>query len=207
MKTELFVYNNGAENSYLSEFINKISDFKIHDIKNLNMNFSDKLIFISNNLKEKKTKEFLNLISNQNKVNTTIFCAAKFIDKKIYKNIKFVSHPLLISTLKNYAKSKKINKISFLNISILNNTLVNSKNSKSVAITDTEEKILNILFYKNKVDKSYLEKKALNFSPNVESKSIHSHLVRIRKKFFEINADMIISSVESKYVILEKIKI
>ena len=207
MKTELFIYNNGAEISYLSEFLDKILDFKIHVIKNLNMDFEDKLIFIPNNLKENVTKEFLNLIFNQNKVNTTVFCAAKFINKKMYKNIKFVSHPLLISTFQNYSRSKKIHKINFLNISILNNTLINSKNSKVVAITDTEEKILSILFYKNKIDKSYLEKEALNFSPNVESKSIHSHLVRIRKKFFEIKAGMSISSIESKYVVLEKTKI
>ena len=61
-----------------------------------------------------------------------------------------------------------------------------------------------MLFEKQKIKRVYLEKQALHFVEGTESKSLDSHLARIRKKILQIGGGFTISSVDSRYVILEK---
>ena len=67
-------------------------------------------------------------------------------------------------------------------------------------MTETEMKILNTLFDKIIVKKDLLRQSILNFQPGVETKSLESHLSRIRKKIHEIGGVADIASKNSIYI-------
>lgn len=78
--------------------------------------------------------------------------------------------------------------------------LANKKNNKKIFMTETEMKILTILFEKKTVKKDLLRQSILHFQPGVDSKSLESHLSRIRKKIHEIGGVTEIASKNSIYI-------
>jgi len=78
--------------------------------------------------------------------------------------------------------------------------LVNKENNKKIFMTETEMKILTILFKKIIVKKDLLRQSILNFQPSVETKSLESHLSRIRKKIHEIGGVTDIVSKNSTFI-------
>jgi hypothetical protein len=78
--------------------------------------------------------------------------------------------------------------------------LVNKDNNKKIFMTETEMKILTKLFDKIIVKKDLLKQSVLNFHPGVETKSLESHLSRIRKKIHEIGGETDIASKNSKFI-------
>ena len=78
--------------------------------------------------------------------------------------------------------------------------LVNKDNNKKIFMTETEMKILTKLFDKIIVKKDLLRQSILNFHPGVETKSLESHLSRIRKKIHEIGGETNIASENSKFI-------
>ena len=78
--------------------------------------------------------------------------------------------------------------------------LVNKDNNKKIFLTETEMKILTKLFDKIIVKKDWLRQSILNIHPGVETKSLESHLSRIRKKIHEIGGETNIASENSKFI-------
>ena len=68
-----------------------------------------------------------------------------------------------------------------------NNILVRFQDKKQVYLTEIESKILNFLFVKKTIDKKTINSKILNQQPSVMSKSLESHLYRLRKKIFALD--------------------
>ncbi len=81
-----------------------------------------------------------------------------------------------------------------------NNVVTNLKNNKKINLTNTEMQILNLLVLCSRVERKFLEKKVLNFKNEISSNSLDSHLVRLRKKIRQLNANIEITSKESKHI-------
>lgn len=108
--------------------------------------------------------------------------------------IKFISfEKILINSLKSY----KINNIVFKNFELkFDNTLYNNHNNKFIHLTEIESKIIKLLFFHKKLKKDRLNSEVLNFSPDIDSKSLDSHLYRLRKKLYKLdkNTKIVISN-------------
>ena len=64
-------------------------------------------------------------------------------------------------------------------------------------MTPPEKEILILLFERNKIEKKFLLENVLKLRKDTETKTIESHLTRIRKKLLSINCNIEIISKDS----------
>ena len=67
-------------------------------------------------------------------------------------------------------------------------TLFNNDNKKHAYLTEIESQFILLLFENDIVDKEVLNRDVLNQSPLVDSKSLESHLYRLRKKVIKVDS-------------------
>jgi len=82
-------------------------------------------------------------------------------------------------------------------IKIWGEKIINLKDKKEFFLTPTEKNILTILFERKKIEKNLLLESALKLRQDTETKTIESHLTRIRKKLQSINSQIEIISKEN----------
>ena len=96
--------------------------------------------------------------------------------------------------------------ISFKDIYLSQDSfLINSVNQKKIYVTEKEFELIK-LFFKNKViRKDFIQEKILNLQKIVDTKSLDSHLTRIRNKFLAIESGLNISSVKNENLEIKKL--
>ena len=115
------------------------------------------------------------------------------------KNIKLINRALSPQNIIKEIEEKIFNKnIIFKNILIFDNEIKNTINNKSCYLTDIEKNILEYIFIKNSTSRKHIKENILNIKSSVETNSLDSHLTRIRKKFIQIDADLIIETKNDK---------
>ena len=111
------------------------------------------------------------------------------------KYIEVVYGPVAIYKFLNLVKSFFQTKINiFSDIKIYGEKMINTKTGQSCLLTDLEKKILLGFVDKKKISRDYFLEKILNIKKNVETKTIESHLTRIRKKIKNIGGKINITS-------------
>ena len=115
-------------------------------------------------------------------------------------NIKAINYPIkFVDFENNISKIFSIDKYIYLNLELkFDNTLNNINNNKQVHLTEIESKIIKLLFNKLNVDKKLLNKQVLLQSSSIDSKSIESHLYRLRKKLYQIDKKVKIISTSNQ---------
>ena len=110
---------------------------------------------------------------------------------KYYKKLDFksISYPIEVS----YFETVLFNLFSkhryfFKNLELMyDNNLVHIKKDKQVRLTEIESKIIKLLFSNKIVTKRKLNGEVLNQLPTIESKSLESHIYRLRKKILKVD--------------------
>ena len=169
-----------------------------------------------------KKLDHINL-SNSSTENILFFCPkdldTSFINKfEEFKNILFIlnkknnlteynknlilEYPITVSRLKDkvskfFANHKKF----FFDIEISDQRVINIDNNKFCFFTNIEKEIFQKLIDCKTVKRKYLEKNILKINFKVETRSLDSHLSRIRKKLQTIKSKIKIIS-RSENVIL-----
>ena len=173
--------------------------YKMDKIKNLP---SNKIICIKHNASK---TDCLNAISatDFSEYYTNIFLVPNKIEilslplqyRLVFYPIKYLDFNKIIeSVFHQIPKSHK-------NLHLISDSiLVNKANNKKIFMTETEMKILTILFDKIIVKKDLLRQSILNFQPGVETRSLESHLSRIRKKIHGIGGVTDIISKNSIFI-------
>ena len=69
-------------------------------------------------------------------------------------------------------------------------------NNLKTYLTETEQDILNFLISKHNVSKNTIKKEIFNLNPLVDTRSLESHLSRIRKKIKKIDSVLKIISID-----------
>lgn len=202
MKIILFI-NDNDKKSHVASFciqsqkikflFQKLSNFK-------KFNDYNKLIIIKNNLLTNNFKTFLNE-NFKKSLNEIIFFIPKLYSKydfdlkfnKIYYPLKFSEFENAI--LKYLKKQMKI----FKNLELINdNILLNNSNKKQIHLTEIEAKIILLLIKNKIVHKNTINKKALNQSSLIDSKSLESHLYRLRRKLLKLDSKKQIILLDNK---------
>ena len=112
---------------------------------------------------------------------------------KINYPIKFVDFESKI--LKIFAAKKNL----FNNLELKhNNILYNIKNKKQIHLTEIESGIIKLLFEEQVVSKEILNLEVLNHSVLIDSKSLDSHLYRLRKKLYKVDTKTKIVSIDNQ---------
>ena len=84
-------------------------------------------------------------------------------------------------------------------IEILGDKITNIKLGLSVMLTSLEKEILIFLFKNKKIRKDYLLEKILKIKKETETKTIESHLTRIRGKLIKIKSEIQIKTKEDVF--------
>ena len=180
--------------------------------KNFNFNFIEmdepyefndlKLIILQKNISKNNLAKIL---ENPNNQNSQVF-AHKSLQDKIPSGYNVIFYPTNISTFQKLIKKYQETNISYKDIYLSQDSfLINSNNQKKIYVTEKEFEIIKI-FFKNKViKKDYIQEKILNLQKIVDTKSLDSHLTRIRNKFLTIDSGLNISSVKNDSLEIKKL--
>ena len=193
MKNKIYLYSNILFENFI---INLFDDYDVIPIT-------------ENNFKEKNltNKNILFVVRGQiaNKFSETIFTnnnvfvfsceKQKYLNKYNNTEVKVFFGPTQIKKLhdvvKNYFRS---NIYIFGEIKIVGETLSNPKKGLSCSLTNLEKKIFIEFIEHKKIKRDYFLENVLGVNKDIQTKTIESHLTRIRKKLINIKSQIKISS-------------
>ena len=164
---------------------------------------TNKIIIIDSKTSLEEINIFLNTFNNYS-LSILFFLPKKFENLEFFKFYEKILYPMSIlefeKNLKNFFEG---NILIFKNVQLnKNGFILNCLNNKKIFLTDTEWKIVQLLFIKNIVEKKEIKKNVLNINISLDTKSLESHISRIRKKFLLIDSNIDINSLHN-----DKIKI
>ena len=194
----LYCTSDDDSNSFISVFLNNIKNFvfiKMEDVKKYK---ERKIIIIKKNTKQDLINKIFNKFQNNNLVFLINIENSK-ID--IPKDITVFFYPLNFFTF--YKKFISFDEDGFFYKNILlkkDNLLINHNENKSVYLTETESKIMKMLIKNIIVERDAIKRDVLNLNSDIDTKSLESHLSRIRKKMKEINSNPEILSINTKKI-------
>ena len=197
-----FSINDSTSQNKIITFLEKNCNFNFIPIKKTNEFNNLKLIILPKDISENKLSKILENLNNQN---SQVF-VHKSLQDKIPSNYNVIFYPTNISTFKKIIKKFHETSISFKDIYLSQDSfLINSSNQKKVYVTEKEFEIIK-LFFKNKIiRKDFIQEQILNLQKIVDTKSLDSHLTRIRNKFLTIDSGLNISSVKNDSLEIKKL--
>ena len=178
---------------------NKFFYVKLNDLQNQN---EDKLVIVNKNEKESNLKQ---LIKSYKHIRCFFLIPKEFKLQFEKENLKTIIYPLSPNNILKILNDKESVK-QRLGLFLKNNGLLfNQNNNKNVYLTETETGILELLFNKGVVEKATIKEKILKLNKSIDTKSLESHLSRIRKKIKEIGSTVVIVSTNSNKIKIKSI--
>ena len=117
------------------------------------------------------------------------------INRREYLNVKIFSGQNNINKLRDEILTFFASKtFIYKNIKILEERIININTDKEAFLTPSEKDILILLFERKKIEKNFLLENVLKLRKDTETKTVESHLTRIRKKLLNINSQIEITS-------------
>ncbi len=172
----------------------KLEDFIKHDSK--------KLLIVPDNTKEYLLSKLIEQFENSN----CFFLIPARLQTKLQKRkLKIIIYPIQPSAIiENFSDDiQNINndlKLVLRKDGVLSNLV----NDMSVYLTETESSIIELLFNQNFAEKELIKEKILKLHKSVDTKSLESHLSRIRKKIKEIKSSVELISTNSNQIMLKQ---
>ena len=137
---------------------------------------------------------------NKLKKSLLILIPKKFDDVFINSIHKINYYPIKISSFEEMLEILVFNSFYIGDIVVEGNYVINKQVNKKIYFTETQINILKLLISLGSVEKEKLKKDILNINSILDTKSLESHLSRIRKKLLEINSKITITSTENKNI-------
>ena len=144
----------------------------------------------------------INFINKFEKFKNILFILNKKNNLTKNNSNSILEYPITINRLKDkVSKFFADHKMFFFDIEISDQRIINTNNKKFCFFTHIEKNIFQELINQKKVKRKYLEENILKINFKVETRSLDSHLSRIRKKLRIIHSKIKIIS-RSENVIL-----
>ena len=139
---------------------------------------------------------------NKNSFSTLLFLPYRLQGSCSLFNYRTVFYPISVINFENILhQTNNLTALVFKDVFLnSNNFILNNKTKKQTHLTETEFNIIKLLIEENIVKKEKLKTDILKVKIFLDTKSLESHLSRIRKKLQEIDSKISIISVDSKYI-------
>jgi DNA-binding response OmpR family regulator len=193
MKDRIYIYSN----VFIQDFFKKILlDYNIYELDEEHL-FDDEfknnnVIFIIDEELISSIKEFF--FSNNN-VLVLYSKKENKIDEKKFSQTTFLNRPIKIKQFLDAIKTCFFLKTVFYkDIKISEQKIINLNLGLNCSLTSLETKILYEFVENKKIKRDYFLENIFKIKKDIETKTIESHLTRIRKKLLKIKSDTRISS-------------
>lgn len=193
---EIYFYSEKKINKTIEEMF---IDFKIHTtseekiFKNDFMN-QNILLFVSNEFIKNLSRSFffnnrvIIFFETNKDFDNNIFFDAKVFNMHININ-KFIDEVRAFFTR---------NSFNYGDIKLVGEKIINNTAKKEIFLTALEKEILIPLIHRKKIEKNFLLEDVLKINKDTETKTIESHLTRIRNKLSKIDSKLKIISKSGK---------
>ena len=172
--------------------------FEIHIVsrdKILKNNFMNQNIFL---ITEGLVLEHLNKSFFLNNNIIIFYTEKKNINKDKFVNVNFFNKHINVNKFIDEVTTSFVsNSFNYGDIKILGEKIINNKTKKEIFLTSLEKNILILLIDKEKIEKNVLLEVGLKIKKDIETKTLESHLTRIRNKLSKIDSDLKILSKEN----------
>ncbi len=197
-----FSINDSIDQDKLITFLEKNCNFNFIPIEKTYELNDLKLIILQKDISKNALSKILENLNNQN---SQVF-AHKSLQDKVPPNYNVIFYPTNISTFQKMIKNFRETNISFKDIYLSQDSfLINSNNQKKIYVTEKEFEIIKLFFNNKIVKKDFIQEEILNLQKNVDTKSLDSHLTRIRNKFLAIESGLNIFSVKNESLEIKKL--
>lgn len=198
MKEKIYIYPGGVFNDFIQDLFPRFEILTLNEKDLNNLNFkNNNILFFKTDLHKKNNQSFF---SNNNPITL-------LIKSEKISNTQKTLHPNFKGPLKVKKFIENINSIFFSktiffqDIKIMDENIINVESDLGSPITFLEKKILMEFIEHKQIKKEYFLEKIFEISKDAETKTIESHLTRIRKKLLLIKSNVQISSKENNYYI------
>ena len=196
-----FSINDTTNQDKLITFLEKNCNFNFIPIEKAYELNDLKLIILQKHISKNVLSKILENLNNQN---SQVF-VHKSLQDKVPLNYNVIFYPTNISTFQKMIQKFHETNISFKDIYLSQDSfLINSSNKKKIYVTEKEFEIIKIFFNNKLVRKDFIQEEILNLQKIVDTKSLDSHLTRIRNKFLAIESGLNISSVKNESLEIKK---
>ena len=197
MKIAFSTSDKDKKNS-LVRFLDNNKNFyflKIGELRSIN---EKKIIFIFKNIDKDYLKKIIEVYYD---MNTTLIVHRSDLSLSYLKNLNLIQYPINFLNFEKLLFSENEEKNLYLDTMLIkNNVLLNTVNKKQTYLTETELNIMKLLIKKITVSREKIKKEILNLNVDIETKSLDSHLSRIRKKIREVDLEIEILSPNPKEI-------
>ena len=198
MRNTLHVYSQESLFKIIKEMLSE------YTVLTLNYNETNNEYFKNNNillvLEDDITNQINKSFFSNNKAMIFFSRKQKLLDINVTRNANFFygqsSVKKFFDEINTFFVSKKI---TLRNIEILDEKITNIESKLSTSLTPLEKEILIVLFQNKKIKREYLLEEILKIKKNIETKTIESHLTRIRRKLLKIKSEIQITSKEDVF--------
>ena len=199
MNLKCSINNNNFNNSLVKFLIMKNFTFiDFGDLIKLNQN---KLVIIEHTTNREDFLKNIKML-NKNNFSTLLFLPYSLQGSCSLFNYKTIFYPISVINFENILhNTNNQTALAFKDVFLnSNNFILNNKTKKQTYLTETEFNIIKLLIEENVVKKEKLKTDILKVKIFLDTKSLESHLSRIRKKLQEIDSKISIISVDSTYI-------
>jgi len=204
MKIDVAITNDNQE-SEIYRFIGVINKFNVFftQIENIDSKTNELTIIIANKKDDEKQIKNLNKLLAHECANFIFLIPSslKLISNTI--NNKIIYFPInIIDFEKEVSKYANNMFIRFGCLSLNNKNLLFENNNRYVYLTEPEAHIIKLLFLNKLVKKDQIKTDVLKLSAAVESKSLETHLYRLRKKLSTLSPNILIRSDDKNNLVI-----
>lgn len=199
MKINCLINTGNKENQIIKILLKK--NFNYLETKEFLVKDSNIIIVIDITTSLEQFENFLKFFkSKKNKI--IFFLPKKFENFDFSKTQKLIFYPIhILDFEKNLKSFFNQDRLIYKNVELnYNGFLLNITNNKKIYLTDTETAIVKILFTNKVVEKDKIKKNILNINSQIDTKSLESHVSRIRKKLLIIDESITINSFDSNKI-------
>ena len=184
MKINVAITDDNRE-SEICRFIGVINKFNVFftQIENIDNETNELTIIIANKKDDERQIKNLKKLLAHKCANFIFLIPSSLNSISNTTNNKIIFFPInIIDFEKEVSKYANNMPIKFGSYRLTNQNLLFKNNNQHIYLTEPEAHIIKLLFLNKLVEKNQIKTEVLKLHPAVESKSLETHLYRLRKK-------------------------